>query len=316
MNCCKKFLSIAIFSLLPIIGHADVAPPSHTITLTNGDILRGEIISQDDTTLIFKHATLGQLTLPVAAIAAEPAETDAAPDIVAEEPVKKSKKKDKTQFRIEGSGEFADGNNNRQSYNAQGEYKYRETDNRYTVRGNYYYGESNGQTDADNANLLGKYDRFLNEKLYWFSNANYTRDDFKDIQLRLSLGSGLGYQILDTDRTSLKAELGPNYVHEETENKTLDYPGARWMIDFNHDVIQDIDGDTRLEAFHFQEGLMNIRDRGDISVRSETGLRVPVYQGWHAFGQANVDFENEPAGDAEAFDTIYLVGFGYRLGVD
>ncbi|NIO22132.1 MAG: DUF481 domain-containing protein, partial [Candidatus Aenigmarchaeota archaeon] len=86
---------------------------------------------------------------------------------------------------------------------------------RFTVGGRYNYGETDGEITTRNALGRLKYDFFVWKRLYTYAQARFERDDFQDLNFRSTMGFGVGYQIFDTERTSLFAEVGVSYFNED-----------------------------------------------------------------------------------------------------
>ena len=86
---------------------------------------------------------------------------------------------------------------------------------RFTLGGKLNYGETDGEITARNALGRIKYDFFMTEKVYAYAQGLLESDEFQDLDLRSTAGLGLGYQILDTKRTSLFAEAGVSYFNED-----------------------------------------------------------------------------------------------------
>jgi putative salt-induced outer membrane protein YdiY len=53
-----------------------------------------------------------------------------------------------------------------------------------------------------------KYDYFVTKKVFLDAFGLLEKDTFQSLQLRLTLGAGVGYQFLDTGRTTLSTSVG------------------------------------------------------------------------------------------------------------
>ncbi len=271
------------------------------ITLSNGDVITGEIIERlEDGSAIIQHDVLGKISVQKAEIASVASDEEIA------EKVKEASEDRPDSFTLEGAAQLADGNTNRKLYNLQADYETRIKKNRYTLSADLNYGQSEGEEDVNNNALLAKYDYFYAEKWYWFSSLDYYSDDFQDIKNRVSFASGLGHQFIDNDISNVRFELGPSIVYEKTDNDENTFMAGRWMLKAEHKLLPG-----RLHAFHRQTGLLSFEDTQDVSVRAETGIKLPIYEGWHGFAQMNNNWEGAPVDDREAFDTTYLLGIGY-----
>jgi hypothetical protein len=80
-----------------------------------------------------------------------------------------------------------------------------------------------------------KYDHFFTKKWYGYSNATAEQDEFKDLDLRATLGVGAGYQFIESDPTNLSLEGGLSYVNENyiiAEDNS--FAAGRWALNFDH----------------------------------------------------------------------------------
>ena len=100
---------------------------------------------------------------------------------------------------------------------------------------------------------------------------------------------------------------GINYVNEDFIKAADDSYGAgRWALDFKHFMFGRL-----FQVFHRHQGLLSLKDTGDVVVRSQTGLLLPLRGGLHATAQMNLDWDNSPAPGTKKTDTTYLLKVGY-----
>ena len=85
-----------------------------------------------------------------------------------------------------------------------------------------------------------------------------------------------------------------------------DYAAGRWALNFDHFIWED-----RLQFFHGHQGLISIEDAADLSIRSQTGFRIPFYKSFNATLQFNWDWDNTPSPGKEKSDKTYLFTIGY-----
>ena len=210
---------------------------------------------------------------------------------------------------IVAGGSRAEGNTDSRAFNTSAQLVIRSKRQRATLAGAYNYGKSDDKLSARNANGSFKYDYFATPKLFTYAQTLLERDDLQDLRLRKTFGLGLGYQFIDTERTSLSAEAGPSYYTEDfTQTEDQDYGAGRWSIKFNHDLIPD-----RLIVFHFHEGYYGFEKSGAYYIRSEQGLRIPVTKNFFANFQINYNYNSQPAVGKRKDDTIYIIGLSYEF---
>ena len=80
------------------------------------------------------------------------------------------------------------------------------------------YGEVNSGQTEQNHRFIGQFDYFLSRRLYTrLPDVEYFRDPLQNLDHRLTLGGGVGYDLIKTPRTEWNATLGPawqrNWFH-------------------------------------------------------------------------------------------------------
>jgi putative salt-induced outer membrane protein YdiY len=215
-----------------------------------------------------------------------------------------------------GAG-YATGNTNTVNGNLNGDFVARSQRQRLTLRAAWNYAEDTGTVSARNASGSIKYDFFPLKKLYTYVNTLLEYDSFQDLNLRTTLGGGLGYQFFETSRTNLSFELGASYVNEDFRMSLLDptsdldraYAAGRWSVNFDYKILPD-----KIFLFHFHEGYFGFEDLANLLIRSKQGMRFTLLKGFFTSIQVNVDFNNEPANASiQKADTAILFGLGYAF---
>lgn len=198
------------------------------------------------------------------------------------------------------------GNSNDDSYLAAGELRARTPLNRYTVRLDKQFERSNGDKTTDETFGSIQYDHFLNEKWYLFNSASFEEDEIERLNLRTALSGGLGHQFFERDDLMLSAELGPSYVNEDFDDeRDNDYIAARWAIDYEHGIL------SWFGIFHHQEGLYGLESSEDVVIRTRSGLKFPLGNGFNAKMQANIEWDKSPAMGTASTDKEYIFTLGY-----
>lgn len=336
-----------IACLSMIVALTAVAPAAaDTLELANGDRLTGTVVRLADGTLVFVTDWAGEIAVDwgqVAALAtdepfvlvledgselvgalrvalppapaggltvvgegvAEPSPVERAAIVAIHSPGRPA---------VEWDGQVAaglvasEGNTETESLYVEGEVVARTEWHRYTVGGQGTRAEDDGRKTADNARAWLGYDRFLSERWYLAASALFARDEFQDLSLRSALSLSAGYQALATERTSLSGELGASYVDEDFDTAPDDsYPAARWAVDLGHQLLLD-----QVELFHSHEGFLGLESSDDLLLRSRTGLRFHLFEGFVASTQVNYDYDESPAPGREKEDRRYLVNLGFE----
>ncbi len=214
----------------------------------------------------------------------------------------------KVNGRINVGASSTSGNTDTEKVHADAEVIARTVKNRFTIGGAINRAEDRGVETESNWLAYLKYDHFINKKWYAYSNADMESDEFKDINLRTTLGVGTGYQFLETPQTNLSLEGGATYVNTDYDVGTDDsYPAGRVAMRFDHFLFG-----TKTQFFHRNEGFFALDDSDNLFVRTQTGLRWPVIERLNATAQYNVDWDDNPAPGRAGTDRTVLFSLGYH----
>jgi len=161
---------------------------------------------------------------------------------------------------------------------------------------------------ASNWLLNGNYDRFIAPTRFLYGRGSIEADRFRGIDLRSAAGAGYGWQLYETETTQLSIRSGVDYVvSDRTDGTSERYSALGWGIRISRWLW------TRsLQAFHEQDGFLNLQDTAQANIRSRTGLRIPIASGLSANAQLNVDWEKEPTPGRKSIDSTVLAGLGYQ----
>ena len=168
--------------------------------------------------------------------------------------------------------------------------------------------EAEEEKTKDELDLDYGYKRFISEKWYASGNAEYFEDPLKDVDSRITLGAGLGYQFWDDSFGSLSTDLGLSYVREELAGETENNPAVRWGLEYKRYLLS-----KKLEGFHKQSVLfIPDSDRGEV-IESSTGLRYALNSRIDATARVDLNHETKPAAGNSKTDVTYNLGIGIRF---
>ena len=216
----------------------------------------------------------------------------------------------KTKVRINAGANFTSGNTDTENLYADGELLARTERNRYTLAGAYTRSEDSQVKTADNVLGSMKYDHFISEKVYFYASAEGEKDTFKDLDLRSSLGVGMGYQFYETELTTLQLEAGASYVNENFKvAEDNDYSAGRWGFKLEHFLFN-----KTLQFFHQHMGLQSFEESDDLVIYTQTGLRIPLLKHLNSTVQFNYDYDKSPPPGIGKDDRAVIVTFGFQWG--
>ncbi len=201
----------------------------------------------------------------------------------------------------------ASGNTDTETAHADAELIARAVENRLTLGGAYNRASEDNQKTEDNARGFIKHDTFLTEKLYWYLNGEIERDEFKEINLRTTIGPGVGYQFFEGEPMNLSVEAGPSYVNTDYDNTAdEDSISGRWAVKFDRFFFEKL-----FQYYFSNEGYVSASDSSDVFMFTKTGLRFPLHSGLFLNAGFEWDWNNTPAEDAEKSDYRYIFSLGY-----
>lgn len=184
----------------------------------------------------------------------------------------------------------------------------RGVDNRITVGAMGEQKDEDGEETARNNHAYLKYDHFYHKRWYGYANTSFEEDRFKDLNLRAAFGVGTGYQFLESELRNLSLEGGITYVNEDFDiGEDDNFAAGRWALRYDQFLFG-----TTTQFFHVHEGLVSVEDPQDFLWQSQTGLRFPLITDLNATIQYNVDYDNNPSGDAKKTDSAYIMSVGYE----
>jgi putative salt-induced outer membrane protein YdiY len=336
-----RMLTCALAVSLLFAGRA----AADEILFLNGDRLTGKITSADGGKLVIKTDTAGEVTVDLAKVKTfstdEPiviqsgdttlrSKVTAGPDgtvqvvpltggalqtIALKDVEKISLTGAKWTGAIVGNALITTGNSETENFGLSANAVRRSEIDRITLGVAYYYGRQKEKdtdkkdTTIDNWFVFGKYDYFLTKKLYLYGAARVEQDNIADLNLRLTIGGGVGYQWFETPTFNFNTEAGLAWVYEDFKHDgTEDHLAARLAYHVDWTPIKP------LKLFHNLEYLPNITDwLGDYNLNTDIGLRATVYQGFFAEAKIELRYDSTPAPGAKKEDVRYLLGVGWQF---
>ncbi|HAY39927.1 MAG TPA: hypothetical protein DCY53_11730 [Desulfobacteraceae bacterium] len=203
------------------------------------------------------------------------------------------------------------GNTKSDNYYFDGEFVARTKKNRYTIGGELTKEKADGVTTSQSWVAYGNYSHFLNEKWYLYADTLSEHDEFKDLNLRSTLGAGAGYQFFETPLLNLSISVGLSMVDENYDlGEDNDYSAGHWSVNYDQYFF-----DKFVQLFHVNTGFVSLEDANDWFLKTRTGLRFPLYKGLTATLQYNFDWNNQPSVAAETEEDtkfIFLLGYEFK----
>jgi putative salt-induced outer membrane protein YdiY len=155
----------------------------------------------------------------------------------------------------------------------------------------------------------GKYDYFFSEKMYGFVDGRYEKDDIAQLDRRMIIGVGGGYQWIESEDMNFSTELGLASLYEKFDNETDSNSELSFQVGYNFDkklrknikFTHDLTFYPALEKF------------SDYFLTSSTGIRADFTERIFMTFKTIFNYDETPAIGADKTDVKYFLGIGYRF---
>jgi putative salt-induced outer membrane protein len=124
--------------------------------------------------------------------------------------------------KAEAGASFASGNSENESANAAAEVKYARDKWDHTLGFAGNYGSDSGGTTAQRWEVRGQSNYRFTDRAYGFGAGRYEDDEFSAFEYQSSLAAGLGYRLIDDERTKLWVQGGPGYRFAKRRGPCVD----------------------------------------------------------------------------------------------
>ena len=181
------------------------------------------------------------------------------------------------------------------------------TQGKFEHRGFAYWDTDESEGEATRDTFDAGYDLryYFRDKWYALGSIGYFKDELKDIDSRITLGAGLGYQFFNHAIASLSTDLGLTMVIEELDGDNESNPALRWGVDYQRWLNPE-----KVEYFYGHEVLKILdSERGEI-YKVNTGIRVHLSDRWYTNARVDMIHETKPPPGSHRTDLTYSLGFG------
>lgn len=179
---------------------------------------------------------------------------------------------------------------------------------RWTLGFTWNYSEEDGTISQRKTFGRAQFDRFVTDRFYWLAQTSGEGDKEADLDLRTTLGAGVGYQFYDQENWKLSSELGLTRFNEDlvgagAEDHVALRVAAKW---------EWIPGETWTLS-QSAEIFPSVEDGDDVYSKLDTRLKAAVTGSLFAQLQWVWDWDNTPAVGAERSDHLYLLTIGWSF---
>ncbi len=152
------------------------------------------------------------------------------------------------------------------------------------------------------------YKRFISDKWFASGTAEYFEDELKDIESRITVSGGAGYQFWDNSIGELSIDLSMSAVQEKIGEDDDINPALRLGLDYRRLFLHN-----KMELFHRQT-VLSIPDseRGQV-FNASTGIRYELSTFVDTAFRIDTNHETKPASGRKKTDLTYTIGLGLKF---
>jgi len=273
------------------------------IRLKNGDIIHGEIIENKGNQIKLSHPTLGVITLSSSQII--PTKKQAVDLGMFDSEFLKNWSRE-VDLGVNGSK----GNSDNMHLHAGARLKTKDTLMRWDIATEYNSSEDSGNKSKNDFFMRFNRDFLIPDaNHFYFTEGRYEWDDFQDWDYRISLGGGIGSQLIKTENWLVNGRVGFGFRQDFGGEESTLIPeavlamGSNWAIAERHSLelrntlypnLTDFGAFRNITALNWKIGLDQIN-----SLDLKVGLQN--------------DHDSKPEGDSKKNDITYNVSLVFKI---
>jgi len=219
--------------------------------------------------------------------------------------------------KVSAGGNLRSGNTDQVELSAAASFKRRTVENRISLDYLGNFSETNDVQSANNQRANAVWDWFFSDKLFLRPVfVEYFSDPFQNIDARYTLGTGLGYQLIDTSKTDWSIFAGPAWQStrfdqvEPGESRSEDTWALSAGTTFDTELTSRIDFtyDYRFQFTSRESGRYNHHMIGTFAIELTDSLDLDLSLVWDRIQKPRPDADGVvPKQD----DYRFIVGVGY-----
>lgn len=207
------------------------------------------------------------------------------------------------------------GNTKTEMISANANFTKRTKKDRTTVSVDYAKGEQEDPATGATVTIedwwrtKGKYDYFYSKKMYAYVDARYEKDAIAELDRRVIIGGGSGYQWIESENTKFSTELGLASLYEKFDNQTDSNSKLSIQLgyNFNRKLRKNISFTHDLTYYP------SIDKFSDYFLTSTAGIRADFTEKIFMTFKTIFNYDETPAIGAHKTDVKYFFGVGYRF---
>jgi len=154
-----------------------------------------------------------------------------------------------------------------------------------------------------------KYDYFVSKKTYVFGNGRVERNRIAELDNRLTLGGGMGYQWLESETFNLGTEVGIAWLYEKYD--TEDDSENEFSVQLGYHLDKQLN--DHVTFLHNLTYYPAFSDPSDCFLTTQAELRAALTKSLFGSFKVALDYDSTPAAGAKKTDLAYILGVGLKL---
>ncbi len=155
----------------------------------------------------------------------------------------------------------------------------------------------------------GKYDYFLSKKMYGYLDGRYEKDAVADLERRVIIGVGAGYQWIESEDMNFSSEFGLASLYEKFDNQTESNDEISLQLSYNFDKKLR----KNIKLVHDLTYYPSIDKFSNYFLTTTAGVRADFTEKFFVTAKAILNYDTTPAIGAHKTDVKYFLGLGYRF---
>jgi len=207
------------------------------------------------------------------------------------------------------------GNTTTEMFSANASFRKRTEKDRTTVSTDYAKGTQKDQNTGEDVTIedwwraKGKYDYFFSKKMYGYLDGRYEKDAIAELDRRVIIGLGAGYQWIESDDMNFSSEFGLASLYEKYDNQTDSNSEISLQLGYNFDTKLR----KNIKLVHDLTYYPAIGKFSDYYLTTTGGIRADFTETFFLTLKAILNFDATPAIGAHKTDVKYFLGLGYRF---
>jgi len=154
-----------------------------------------------------------------------------------------------------------------------------------------------------------KYDYFFTKKFYGYLDARYEKDSIAQLDRRVIIGAGGGYQWIESDDMNFATEIGLASVYEKFDNQTESNSELSAQLGYHFDkkLVDNI------KFIHDLTYYPSIQKVSDYFLTTTAEVRAGISKNMFTNFKVILDYDTTPAQGSGKTDTKYLLGVGWNF---